>query len=252
MANPRQLAEQIETPRMGAEHDVFPQTLSLVGHELSTPLSVAAGYVRMVLREQAGPITEKQRKMLEEADHSCRRIETLLAEMRELRKLLANEIVLSRQPFDFSALLVELANGMHEGRDRGVSLDVRGADRPLEVVGDRKWIGTALKTLLHASLREHSDQKVIAECRTIDGDVPAVQLAVGADEAVRALNQEDAEAPGTRFDGWRGGYGLTLRVARWVIEAHDGVIWSTKHPERPMERAHWSAGSALRLPLRAR
>lgn len=251
MANPRQLAEQIETSRMAVEHDVFPQTLSLVGHELSTPLSVAAGYVRMLLREQAGPISEKQRKMLEEADHSCRRIETLLLELRELRKLLANEIPMSRQPFDFAALVVELANGMHEGRDRGVSLEVRGANRPLEVVGDRKWIGTAVRTLLHASLREHSDQKVIAECRIVEGDAPALQLAMGIEHAVRALNEEGATASGLRFDGWRGGYGMTLRVARWVIEAHGGVIWSTKHPDRPVERAHWSAGSALRIPLRA-
>jgi len=235
---------------MGAEHDVFAQTLSLVGHELSTPLSVAAGYVRMVLREQAGPITEKQRKMLEEADHSCRRIETLLLELRELRKLLSNEIALTRQPFDFAALVAELASGMHEGRDRGVSLELRGADRPLEVIGDRKWIGTAVRTLLHASLREHSDQQVIAECRIVEGDPAMVQLAVGRDEAVRALNDEGAAAAGMRFDGWRGGYGMTLRVARWVIEAHGGVIWSTKHPDRPMERAHWSAGSAMRIPLR--
>jgi hypothetical protein len=127
---------------------------------------------------------------------------------------------------------------------------VRPADRPLEIVGDRKWIGTAVRTLLHASLREHSDQKVIAECRAIVGDAPAAQLAVGGEDAVRALNETGDQAAGVRFDGWRGGYGMTLRVASWVIEAHGGVIWSTKHPERPMERAHWSAGSAMRIPLR--
>ena len=35
----------------------------------------------MLLREQAGPISEKQKKMLEEADRSCARITALVSEL---------------------------------------------------------------------------------------------------------------------------------------------------------------------------
>jgi K+-sensing histidine kinase KdpD len=252
MTNPRRLAEQIETPRMRAEHDVFPQTLALFGHELSTPLSVASGYVRMLLREQGGPLTEKQRKMLEEADHSCKRIETLLLETREFRRLLLNEIPLGRQRFDLAALVNEVASGMHEGRDRDVTLEVRGSERVLEVIGDRKWIGNAVRTLLHASLRESDRQTVIAECRAIAGERPAAQLAVGGPSAIEALNEAgDARGAETRFDGWRGGYGMTFRVTRWVVEAHGGVIWSTPHPDKLQDHPGWSAGTAFRIPLAA-
>ena len=237
---------------MRAEHDVFPQTLALFGHELSTPLSVASGYVRMLLREQAGPLTEKQRKMLEEADHSCRRIETLLRETREFRRLLLNEIPLGRQRFDLGALVAELASGMHEGRDRDVILEVREPGRVLEVVGDRKWLGTAVRTLLHASLRESDRQTVIAECRAIEGERAAAQLAVGSAAAIEALSAAgDAHGTETRFDGWRGGYGMTFRVARWVVEAHGGVIWSAPHPDKLQDHPGWSAGTAFRIPLAA-
>jgi signal transduction histidine kinase len=59
---------------MTALHNPFARTLSLTVHELRTPVTVVSGYLRMLLKEQGGPLTEKQRKMLEEAERSCGRI----------------------------------------------------------------------------------------------------------------------------------------------------------------------------------
>src|SRR5688572_11038445 len=58
----------IASDRMASEPSVLPRALSLAVHELRRPITVGAGYLRMLLREQAPPITGKQRKMLEEAD----------------------------------------------------------------------------------------------------------------------------------------------------------------------------------------
>ena len=69
---------------MTVERGLFSQAMSLAVHELRTPVTVVTGYLRMVLRDQAGPLTEKQRKMLEEADKSCVRIGALVSEMSEL------------------------------------------------------------------------------------------------------------------------------------------------------------------------
>src|SRR5688572_26641904 len=111
---------------MIVEQDAFPRTMSLAVHELRTPVTVVAGYLRMLLREQAGPLTEKQRKMLEEADRSCGRLGALVAEMSELGKLEARQVALARQDFDMNGLAAELASHMHEGGDRGVRLETRG------------------------------------------------------------------------------------------------------------------------------
>ena len=58
---------------MSAELNLFPRVMSLAVHELRTPVTVVSGYLRMLLRDQAGPLTDKQRKMVEEADRSCTR-----------------------------------------------------------------------------------------------------------------------------------------------------------------------------------
>jgi signal transduction histidine kinase len=227
--------------RMTTDSDSFTRAFSLAVHELRTPVTVVAGYLRMLLKEQAGPITPRQRKMLEEAERSCGRIGSLIAEMSELGKLESRELGLARQPFDMAALVAELASDMHEGNDRGVTLEVRGCERPIEVVGDRVRLGAAIGTLMRAAMRERGEPGlIIAECSTIDGSPRSAVVAIG-DEATLGAVKAAAGDPG--FDEWRGGLGLALPVARRVIDAHGGALWSA-----PGDRPR--AGSALRIPLR--
>jgi two-component system cell cycle sensor histidine kinase PleC len=217
--------------------------MSLAVHELRTPVTVVSGYLRMLLREQGGPLTEKQRKMLEEADRSCARLGALVAEMSELGKLEGRELALSRQEFDLAALLAELASRMHEGDDRGVALEVRGCDRPILVTGDRTRIGAALNALMHAALRERGEPGVIvAECSVLAGSPGWGVVAIGEASLVPSLMRDAHDTP-PGFDEWRGGLGLALPVARRVIEAHGGALWSAGDGQP-------RGAAALRLPLR--
>jgi len=139
--------------------------MSLAVHELRTPVTVVCGYLRMVLKEHGGPLTEKQRKMLQEAERSCERIGALVAEMSDLGKLESRELSIARQEVDMAALSAELAKTMHEGEDRGVQLHVRVPNQPIMVTGDRARLSAAITTLLHAALRERGEPGVlVAEC----------------------------------------------------------------------------------------
>jgi signal transduction histidine kinase len=222
--------------------DLFPRAMSLAVHELRTPVTVVSGYLRMLLREQAGPLNEKQKKMLEEAERSCARIGTLVGEMSELGKLEAGDAPLAAQPIDLAALLVELASGMHEGDDRGVRVETRGTTEPVMVTGDRTRLATALRALIHAAVRERGEPGVIVvECSIRTDTTPASALVTIGDEATgRAL----ADAAGTKptFDEWRGGLGLALPIGRRVIERQGGTVWAI-----PGERSN--AGCAVRLPI---
>jgi two-component system cell cycle sensor histidine kinase PleC len=229
---------------MSADQDVFPRAVSLAVHELRTPVTVVAGYLRMLLREQGGPLTEKQRKMLDEAERSCGRLAALVAEMSELGKLQGGSLPLAKQDVNVAALLAELASGMHEGEDRGVRLELRGIDEPMVVTGDQPRLAAAIKALLHAALRERGEPGVIvAQCST--AAVPDSRYAVIAigDESVLPELVAGARDTPPPFDEWRGGTGLALPVARRVIEGHGGALWSAAG-----ERSR--AASALRLPLR--
>ena len=226
------------------EPGLFPRAMSLAVHELRTPVTVVQGYLRMVLREQAGPLTEKQRKMLEEADRSCARIGTLVSEMSELGKLESQQVALGSTDVDLASLAAEVASNMHEGEDRDVRLDVRGADRPLMVAGDRTRLAAVLSALMHAALRERADPGVIVvHCGTqADGGRSWAVVAIGEDAMTKPLVDAARSTP-PPFDEWRGGLGLALPIGKRVIEAHGGALWSL-----PGDAPR--AGSAFRLPLK--
>jgi signal transduction histidine kinase len=219
--------------------------MSLAVHELRTPVTVVAGYLRMVLREQAGPLNDKQRKMLEEAERSCARLGALVSEMSELGKLISGDVVIAKQDVDLAALLAELASDMHEGEDRGVRLEVHLKDQPVVVTGDRTRLAAALKALMHSALRERGEPgAIVAECTTIhDADGHHYALVAFADQASLPGLLEHAVDAAPPFDEFRGGLGLALPVARRVIEGHGGALWSA-------DGIQSRAAAALRLPLR--
>ena len=227
---------------MTSERGLFPRALSLAVHELRTPLTVASGYLRMLLREQAGPVSDKQRKMLEETERSCARIGALISEMSELGKLEAGEMSVPTVPFDLAALVTDVANDMHEDADRGIQLDVR-TTQPLPVTGDRSRLAAALKALIHATMRERGEPgAVIVACSAVpSGTHTWAVVTIGDATVSQALRDGAMAAAPPPFDEWRGGVGLALPVGRRVIEAHGGALWSAPDP-------HPRAGSALRLP----
>jgi signal transduction histidine kinase len=224
--------------------DLFPRAMSLAVHELRTPVTVVSGYLRMLLREQAGPLNEKQKKMLEEAERSCARIGALVGEMSELGKLVSGDMTAGTQPIDLAALLAELASGMHEGDDRDVHVETRGTNEPVMVTGDRARLSAALRALMHAAVRERGEPGVIVvECRVLtDTTPPAALVTIGDDATVRALLDAARDTPW--FDEYRGGLGLALPIGRRVIERQGGVLWSAGGEQR-------RAGTALRLPIAA-
>jgi K+-sensing histidine kinase KdpD len=129
-----------------------------------------------------------------------------------------------RQPADAFALVAEVAGLVHEARDRGVRLEVRGPATGATLSGDAVLLRRAFDAIFRAILREKPRQcTVVAERRIekIDGLRSAIVI-VAEKSSVQAAYDR---APGP-FDERRGGLGLALPLARRVIDAHGGRLWA--------------------------
>jgi len=198
------------------------QLLGLAVHEFRTPASVVGGYLRMLQRDAAGELNDRQRKMIDEAEKSCARLVTLIAEMSDVAKLDSGVIALARQPVDIFALVSDVAEHVQEARDREVRLEVRGEDGAAQVSGDATRLRAAFDAVFRAVLREKGGPcVVVAERRreTWDGKGAAV-VVVSEAATVQAAYERDRGV----FDEKRGGMGLALPLARRVIEGHGGRI----------------------------
>src|SRR3954462_13814979 len=132
----------------------WPTILSLAVHEFRTPTTVVAGYIRMLLKERAGPVPEMQRRLLEEAEKSCGRLTALLAEMSDLSGLEAGTATFNRAPVDLRPALREAAAGLPELTDRAVAIDIQTGDGPAMVQADPVRLHAAFAAVLTALRRE--------------------------------------------------------------------------------------------------
>ena len=223
--------------------DECPRLLSLAVHEFRTPVTVVAGYLRMLLKMQPG-LADQSRRLIEEAEKSCARLAALIGELSELSSVEAGQVAFERRDVDLFGLLAEVAEGVREGADRGVRLRVERPDRRGVVWADRSYLTRALDSLLTATLRERAQPgDVVSWCGVHGTSTPGqafIAVAPADDAGTHAGFDPSEWAP---FEQWRGGVGFRLVLAERVIASHGGAVFSGRG-----SRAR--AACALTLPLK--
>ncbi len=201
--------------------------LSLSVHEFRTPITVVAGYVRMLLKDRAGPLSPEQRRLLEETEKSCGRLSALIAEMSDLSNLEAGIVTLNRGNVVVSSLVSEAIVSLPPLPDREIPIVVDVAADGKIVQADPVRLRNAFASVLGALRREvgSADRLVVRVRPHRDSGRRAVRIAVADADHIDLVEAADGSAAGV-FDEWRGGCGLSLAIARRIIDRHDGSISS--------------------------
>lgn len=201
----------------------YSHLLSLAAHEFRTPASVVGGYLRM-LQKDTDPLTERQRKMVDEAAKSCARLVALVAELSDIAKLDTSTAPFRKEEFDLFSELDDVAANVHDGSGREVRLQLGGMSAGAKVAGDRQRLRAAFGVFFRALMREQPDAiTMVAERRLVKADTTTSAIVVIAREPDVQRAYERVAQP---FDEFRGGMGLSLPIARRVIERMGGRIWA--------------------------
>ncbi len=218
--------------------------LSLASHEFRTPASVVGGYLRMLQKDSAG-MDERHRKMIDEAVKSCARLVELIGELSDVGKLDSDTAPATTETFDLFSDLDSVAASVPDGRDREVHLRLTGATSGARLIGDRPRLLTAFGAFFRALVREQGTAvTMVGDRRLVTGDDGTAAVVIIAREADI---QRAWDAVAQPFDEYRGGVGLSLPIARRVVERAGGRIWSPT-PADDGDRALRSA-MVVSLPL---
>ncbi len=217
--------------------------VSHVSHELKTPLAAMHETVEVLLEELPGPLTPKQRHLLELSRTSSTRLSSMIGDLLEASRLEAGGVRWEPGWHDPSAIvdsvLEELAPLALEEDVRLVHLP---GDPPGEVLcdGDRfrevvqNLVGNALKFSPAGGSVEISLQRVDRPPEgaraASEGTGPWLLLEV-SDEG-SGIPDEHKERVFEKFHQVAGkrrlrgqGVGLGLSISRRIVEAHAGAIW---------------------------
>ena len=223
--------------------------VSKVSHDLKTPLSSMQETISVLLDELAGPLTPKQRQLLELNRDGGHRLSGMLSKLLDLSRIEAglepdfqmlDVVQLARQS-------VERMNGAR--RERGVQTTITEPVRRLLVRGDSAGLTQVLDNLLENAIK-FSPTGAEVGVAIIDLPSPgalvpaerwsAIQRRGLGDDAVLVtvadagpgIPEGEKERVFDRFyqaDAGRAlparGVGLGLAICREIVNAHGGSIW---------------------------
>src|SRR4029078_7669049 len=113
--------------------------LSIIAHELRTPIPVMRTRRGLLLDPASDPTAEQRRTMLETMERNAERMQHLIGEVLDLARYRAGKIGLQLRPFDASKLpesAVQTIRPLDEGRNQTVELRLPRGPAP-RVYGDR-------------------------------------------------------------------------------------------------------------------
>ena len=163
------LNREVEAPRdqLATERVEREELLAVVSHELRTPITVIGGYLRLLLSEEAGGLTEEQQRFLEESRRSVGRLDAFVERVLDGSRHGHEGEVLEVSSAPLGPVIEEVAASFHGLLgERGASLAV-DVEPGLEARFDRGAVERVLMNLVGNAIR-------------YAGDAGAIQISTGA------------------------------------------------------------------------
>ena len=192
--------------------------LALAVHELRTPATVIGGCLRLLRAIEALP-GDRREQLMSQAERNYERLVDLLAEASDLWRLDAGEATFNRQPLPLDRVLRRAAEAVMSGpASPGTRADVRHGRSPL-VVADPTRLERAMAALIASVGRQSPEGATVTITTAAVGSSDGrVRIVIGAPEG------EADPATLEPIDEFGSGLGLSVPIARRVIEADGGTV----------------------------
>ncbi len=201
--------------------------ISMVSHELKTPLTSSYSAVQLAKRKVASYGDPAIQSMLEKAEKQLTKMNRLINGFLNLSRLESGKIQINREPFD----LCELLNEAHEEATiywprYNVTLDCHDI---MIVNADREKLGQVIQNLIsNAAKYSPLDTTISVKGEVVDGNaqVTVSDHGIGiAGEDVPKLFEQYFRVNNSENDRISG-FGIGLYLCAEIINRHGGKIWA--------------------------
>lgn len=240
------------------KQDIFRRTIALASaaHELKTPLSVMTGYTDLLLGQLLGPLTDQQRKVLEEMKQSGLRLQRFVQDFLAFSALESGKIRISKELGDVNECMAEvLEHWSSRFEQKRIRWEFRPDSSLQPILFDQLKLQHVISNLVDNAVkftpvggkvrvstssylwerrsfrqaqplenerreqREHQPNAIRICVHDTGPGIPPEYHQEIFNEFLRLQQTSDSQ-----------GMGLGLAIARRLVEAHAGKIWVESEP----------------------
>ncbi len=200
--------------------------VSMVSHELKTPLAAMQQNLIVLLEGMVGNIPEKVDEILKRMYVRIKGLISLIGEWLDLSRIESGEMINRMEELNIKAVLVDVVDMLQPlAKEKHVSLHLRIHNDVLSIQGDTETLKLLFTNLIHNGIKynregghldislKSDDQEVKIFVKDTGIGIPKEKLPLIFEQFFRVKNRKDIE-----------GSGLGLSIAKKIVEIHSGSI----------------------------
>jgi PAS domain S-box-containing protein len=201
--------------------------ISVISHELQTPIAIIKGYASTLARADATFDRESLRSRLQTVEEEADRLNKLVGNLLYASRIQAGGLQMELTPLDLANLVQNVTRRL-QVKSPGVTVKVNLPSNLPATMADRDRIEEVLENLLDNAVKYSPDKAVVTVACHVTGD----EVIVSVSDTGMGISLREQEQIFDRF--YRVGNGKTrslqgaglgLYICRAIVEAHGGRIW---------------------------
>ncbi len=217
------------------KHDLAKdEFLSMITHELKTPLVPIQGYVDILLGEHLGKLTKEQKERLEVIKSSTVSLLHLISDLLDAQKLELGKLIIKKENHNIKETIAKAIETLKPDTDEKQIKIIFHDEKDLIFSYDSERIIQVLTNLIRNSLNAVNPKTGIIEIfvEKLNSEVKISVKDNGM--GIRKENQEDLFKKFYQVDTTLtreiGGSGLGLAICKGIVEEHGGKIMVESSP----------------------
>ncbi|MBI4334141.1 MAG: GAF domain-containing sensor histidine kinase [Chloroflexi bacterium] len=203
----------------------FLRFISIVAHDLKAPLAAIQSYFSVMLGGFSGPLTEKQKMMLERSSQRIHELLALVSDLLDISRIETGQIVQEMKNISLGEVVRKALEVVEPAAEKkGICLKVQSPPETVLIYASDVRLAQALTNLLTNAVKftpqggevdiivEDKEDELLVEVSDTGIGIPSQDMCHLFEDFFRGSNVQEK------------GAGLGLSIVKRIVEAHGGKI----------------------------
>src|SRR4030042_75908 len=215
-----------EVVKLVEERHRFVRFLSVVAHDLQSPLVATQSLLSYIVDGYTGEITDGQKDLMQRGIRRIDGLLTLITDLLDIPRIEAGQLSREMREISMNEVVIQATDGLDKlARQKGIALKVELPQSSPKVYASNRRLQQVVTNLVSNAINYTRDGTVFVKVQDSDSEVRFEVIDTG-------IGIPPDDLPRLFDDFFRGsnvgakGTGLGLSISKRIIEAHGGRIWA--------------------------